>query len=127
MNILGIDYGLKRVGLALAINKTIVPLDTLDNNDLLYERIKKIIIQKKIKKIIVGNPILLSGKKGKSSKFVSYFIKRLKKEIPNVSVAIFDERFTSKIATEKLSYLKTVKQKGKVDQISALTILQSIV
>jgi putative Holliday junction resolvase len=126
MNVLGIDYGLKRVGLALAVNKTIVPLETLVNDNSIYDLIKKIIIKKKIKKIIVGNPVLLSGKKGSSVKLVKKFIKKLS-DISGVPIELFDERFTSKIATSKLSYLNSKKQKNYIDQISAVEILKSAI
>jgi putative Holliday junction resolvase len=126
MNILGIDYGLKRVGIALAIDKTVVPLETLNNNPLLFDSIINIIESKKISKIIVGNPLLLSGKQGTSVKFVSQFVKRLSSKI-NLPIELFDERFTSKIANNKLEHINSFAKKQYIDQLSAVEILQSYI
>jgi len=126
MNYLGIDYGEKRIGLAIADNacKTAVAFDTLvrenqekwPRNAVL--RIDKICKQEKIKKIIVGLPIALSGRSTDQTNKTQEFIDLLEKQT-GLPVKAGDERFTTRMAN-----LAGVA-KNKRDQSAAVLILQS--
>lgn len=99
MNILGIDYGEKYIGLALADDalKIAMPYNVLENKDSLAKDLKNIIKTEKIQKIVIGRPLSLSGKETPQTKFTDMFINNLKKQI-NVPVISFDERLTTKLA-----------------------------
>jgi len=135
--ILSIDYGEKYVGLAVADGKLKIalPYKVLENKSdkFLLNNLKEIISQEKVEKIIVGEPISLSGRRTGQTKVVARFIKKLKQEISpvkfiktrmafkrvNIPVVGFDERLTSKMA-EKLPI------KGKEGHaVAAAIILQN--
>lgn len=114
--ILSIDYGKKYLGLAIAPYwpatqeiaddidlKIAMPYEILENKNgkFLLDSLKKIINEKKIKEVIVGRPLSLSGRITEQTKIIDNFIEILKKEV-DIPVIGFDERLTSKMA-EKLS------------------------
>ena len=105
MNILGIDYGEKYIGLAIAHSelKIAMPYKVLNNKnkDFLFNELKKIINKEEIQKIVVGRPIGLSGRDTEQTKITDNFIGQLEKEI-KIQVIGFDERLTSKMADKLL-------------------------
>lgn len=54
MNVLGIDYGLKRIGLAISVDGIISPLEVILNNEITFTKIQEIIKDYQVKKIYVG-------------------------------------------------------------------------
>jgi putative Holliday junction resolvase len=123
MNFLGIDYGEKRIGLAIAHReiKIASPYGVLENKspNFVLKEIKKICKTENIGKIIVGLPISLSGKLGPKAKEVLRFVKFLKKNL-KITVETEDERLTS-VAVNKI-----VKgQKLERDAVAAAIILQN--
>lgn len=100
MKILGIDYGTKYIGLAIAdeqikIAHPYLVIESKIQNFILAE-LKKIIEKEKITKIVVGRPIGLSGNISEQTKITDEFINFLKNNL-SISVENFDERFTSKM------------------------------
>jgi putative Holliday junction resolvase len=128
MRILGIDYGDKRIGLAISDEngKLASHFLTLENRSLknLTEEIKNIIIRKNIKKIIVGLPVGLKTESDQTQK-TNDFINCLTKEI-NIPIKKINEVFTSKIARENLrkAGVKSENIKKIIDQEAARIILQ---
>ncbi len=59
MRILGIDWGAKKIGIAVAnsISKNIIPIGVFLNNYNVFYKIKEIIINYDIKKIVIGKPV----------------------------------------------------------------------
>jgi len=108
--ILAIDYGQKEIGLAIGDTKLKIayPYKILKNDKHLFSKIKKIIIEKNIKKIIVGWPIGLRGSITLQTIKTKNFIESLKKEI-KIPVEYFDERLTSKMADRLLKKVKNQK------------------
>lgn len=123
--ILGIDYGDKRVGIAIGLTegKIALPHEIIDNKemDFVLGRIKEIIEEEDINIVVVGVPFSLS-KKDKSEQFkkTEDFIKKLKKEI-NMELFMEDERLSTK---EAEGLLRGGKKKNK-DDVAAALILQS--
>lgn len=127
--ILGIDYGERRIGLAISdplgiIAQTLTTLDTKKIKDPFFE-IKNIVKEKKVKKIVVGLPKNMDGTIGEQGKKVLEFAKNLSKEV-NIKIDFWDERLSS---VESQKMLKETKRKIKqdkkiVDRISASLILQ---
>lgn len=128
MRILGIDYGDKRVGIAITdeLESMAHPLKVVSNSGSLSE-VKKIIKEYgNIKKIVVGLPISFKGEVSFKAKQVLKWIKTLKGEV-TVPVETFDERFSSIEAEELLISLKQkYKERKKViDKLAAGIILQN--
>lgn len=122
MNLLGIDYGSKRVGLALGSSesKLASPLDTLPNNDTLIARLKDIIAKESIGKVVVGLPRGLEGQDTQQTHMVAEFIRRLHSDL-QLPIETIDEALTSEAAIEKLG---PNAEKADIDKTAAAIILQ---
>jgi len=128
LEIIGIDFGLKRTGIAISDSSHIIatPLTTVDSSNLM-EFLDKLIQQRGISEIVLGFPSNLNGSESHVTQNVLLLKEALEKNFTTVKVFLQDERFTSKIATQTISKIGTNKQKkdkGLVDQISATVILQ---
>jgi putative Holliday junction resolvase len=127
--LLSIDYGLKRVGLALTdpLFTFAYPFKTIENNSRMWEEILKVIKEKNVIKIILGNPFNEDGTPSKFSGVIEEFKKKLELKT-KLEVILVDERYSSMIAKEKV--LESVPKKSKrrdkgiLDQNSAAVILQ---
>ena len=127
--ILGIDYGERRIGLAISdplgiIAQTLPTLDTKKVKDV-FDEIKKIVEEKDVGKIVLGFPRNMDGTTGERGEKVKEFANKLKEKIGK-EIDFWDERLTS---VESLKLLREEKRKIKrekkiVDQISAVLILQ---
>jgi putative holliday junction resolvase len=127
--IMGIDYGEKRIGIALSdpLLTFAYAFTTLQNNSSFFVSLSKIIDEKKIIKVILGLP----SDRFKSSKILSQKVLNLKSEIESknkIEVVLWDEEFSSAIAKEKVIESVTKKSKRKekelLDRHSAAVILQ---
>lgn len=127
--ILAIDYGTKRIGIAISDPLQIFafPLITLNNDAKLWLNIEKIFTEYTIEKIILGYPTKESGEKSSVTLLVDDFYIKLK-EITNKEILLRDERYTSLIATERI--ISSVKSKKKrqdkslIDKGAAAVILE---
>lgn len=126
---MGIDFGEKRIGIALSDPLSIFayPFTTLQNDFTFMNNLSKIIFEKNIVKVILGLPSL----NFKSSAELSKKVQKLKQEIEmnfKIEVVLWDEEFSSVIAKEKLIESVTKKskrrQKDLLDKQSAAIILQ---
>jgi len=128
--ILALDYGEKRVGLAISdIMKIIAkPFKTLSNTSdkSIINELKIIIIEKSIEKIVVGLPTTMSNQESKQTKIVNQFIDQLKTAV-DIPVISYDERLTSIEAKRSLisQGIKTGYNKGAVDMTAAAIFLQN--
>ena len=127
--IIGIDYGLKRIGLAYAEEPLFIahPLATIRNNELfsyLTDYNKNITVNK----IVIGEPKSLDGTSTDITEIVHQLKKKLENNFPKIDVVLYDERFTSKIAMQSMVIggvkKKERRKKGNIDEISAVIILQ---
>ena len=128
--ILGIDYGTKRVGLAVTDPLQIIAtaLDTVHSMDL-FSFIKEYMKTDEIERIVIGMPKNLNNEATHSTPHVVGVVRKLKKEFPQIPVIEVDERFTSKLAFNTMiaSGINKKKraEKGTIDKLSATIILQS--
>ena len=128
--ILAIDYGRKRVGLAVTDPMQIIAngLDTVPAKDLL-DYLEKYMAKEPVECIVVGYPKQLNNQDSESMKFVRPFLGQLKKRFPDIPVELMDERYTSKIAFQAMidgGLKKKARQnKALIDTVSATIILQS--
>ncbi|MCB9261485.1 MAG: Holliday junction resolvase RuvX [Flavobacteriales bacterium] len=127
--ILCIDFGMKRVGLAVTDPLQIIasPLTTVANSEVL-DYLKEYCIKEEVETIVVGQPRRMSGELSAVETEILAFIEKLKAALPNHKIDRYDERFTSKIAKQALfdSGLKKKKRQDKslLDSTSASLILQ---
>ena len=126
--IMGIDYGRKRTGVAVTDPLQIVAgnLATVPTHTLL-QFIKDYLAHEVVDRIVVGKPTQLNGQPSESMKFITPFVDRLKKELPDMPVVMYDERFTSTIAHQAMidGGMKKIdrRDKSRVDAIAATIIL----
>ena len=127
--ILAIDYGEKRIGLALSdpMMTFAYAFQTLNNDSKFFNNLKQIIIEKNIEKIVLGLPYQDDGKLSSNANQIFKFKENLEAEFQK-EVILRDERYTSEIA--KSMILQSVNKKSKrrdkglVDRNSAAIILQ---
>jgi putative holliday junction resolvase len=126
---MGIDYGEKRIGIALSdpLLTFAYAFTTLSNDSTFLNKLSKIIEEKKINKIILGLP----SDRFRSSKELSQKVLKLKSEIETkkkIEIVLWDEEYSSAIAKEKVIESVTKKSKRKrkdlLDSHSAAVILQ---
>jgi putative Holliday junction resolvase len=128
--ILGIDYGKKRVGLAVTDPMQIFasPLDTISANNI-DDFIAVYMGSEQIDAFVIGYPVQMNNEPSESVKYINPFIRKLKKRFPGVPVHLVDERFTSQMAFRTMidGGLKKKARQNKmmIDMISASIILQS--
>ena len=128
--ILALDFGLKRTGLAITDELNIIAsgLTTVDSRELMTY-LKSIVPVKNIGTLVLGEPKRLNLEDSHSSANVRLLKEALEKEFPLLTIALVDERFTSKMAMQTMHLgglsKKQKKNKALVDEISATIILQS--
>ncbi|MFL5763082.1 MAG: Holliday junction resolvase RuvX [Bacteroidia bacterium] len=127
--LMAIDYGSKRVGLAVSDPSQIIAtgLTTVHSKDLI-EFLKDYFSKESVECIVVGEPKRMNNEPSDSARFIEPFVVHLKRTFPKIKVERLDERFTSKIAFQTMidSGLKKKDRQNKelVDEISATILLQ---
>ena len=127
--ILAVDFGKKRCGLAATDDLRIIAsgLDTVETT-VLMEFLKNYFSENSVDEVVIGLPTDLKGNMSEVEQDIQKFIEEFKSEFPEVSVVRFDERFTSKIASYFISQSgknkKQRQEKGLIDKVSATLILQ---
>jgi len=127
--ILAIDYGTKRIGLALTdpLMTFAYPYQTILNDQNMWNNLLKIISEMGVSKIVLGYPLKESGDKSTSTNEVEKFHKLLSEKFKS-EIILWDERYTSSIAKENILNSVNKKQKrrdkGLLDQNAAAIILQ---
>ena len=128
--ILAIDYGKKRLGLALSdeLGITARPFGiwTRVNRRRDLARLHELVRQEAVRRIVVGLPLHLDGTPSEMSEEAKSFSARLEKAI-GIPVALVDERLSSAEAAQNLSGagVKARGQKAMIDAVAAQVILQS--
>ena len=128
--VLAIDYGEKKVGLALSDPLKIIakPYKTIDNscNEQLINDFNTIINNKNVDEIVIGLPVTMKNSHSKQTDNVNKFIDLLKTKI-KIKVTVVDERLSSIEAKKSLvnQGIKTGHNKKDVDMTAAALILQS--
>ena len=127
---LAIDYGLKRVGLAISdpSKKIAKAYKTLSNDsvDALLSHIKNEIKKNSVEKIILGLPIGMKGKNTSQTKLVLEFNDELKNYF-SIPIVLEDERLTSVHAKKSLVFqgFKSTSNKENIDSTAAALLLQN--
>ncbi|MDX2173478.1 MAG: Holliday junction resolvase RuvX [Bacteroidota bacterium] len=127
--ILAIDYGSKRVGIAVSDNLRLIAssLASVHSSEVIAF-LEKYFKTETVDIIVVGEPKTLQNNKSDSARFIDPFVVHLKKKFPDKQIERYDERFTSTIAHQTMLQgglkKKDRQNKETVDRISATIILQ---
>ncbi|MDD2242808.1 MAG: Holliday junction resolvase RuvX [Bacteroidales bacterium] len=130
--IIGIDYGKKRVGIAVTDPLCIFasPLETVASAKLI-EYLKNYAQKEKVCRFVVGYPKNLNNKPAECAQYVDAFLKNLKRVFPEIPISLEDERFTTTLAQRAMidggMKKSDRREKGAADKISAAIILQSYI
>ena len=128
--IVGIDYGRKRVGVALSdpLMMFASPKETIQTANII-DYLKKLCIEDSIVRFVVGYPMNMDNTPSEAAADVDVFLKQLHKNFPDIPVSLEDERFTSVLAHRSLidSGVKKMDRRDKfaIDKVSAAIILQT--
>lgn len=128
--ILAIDYGKKRVGLAVTdmLHITANGLDTVLSHEVL-DYLQSYIAKEPVEKFVIGLPTQMNGRESESMQYIRPFVTGLQRRFPDIELVYVDERFTSVLAHRAMleGGLKKKDRQNKelVDKISATIILQS--
>jgi len=125
MRYLGIDYGLKKVGLAMSEGQIASPLKVLDTSSLIdaVNKITQVINREEIDRVVIGVP-----ESGQAKNAVKKFITQLKNDFKEKPVSIIeaDETLSSQSAKDLMIDLDTSKEsRKKEDAYAAVIILQN--
>ncbi|MBL6444941.1 Holliday junction resolvase RuvX [Fulvivirga sp. 29W222] len=128
--IIGIDYGLKRTGIASTDPMKIIasPLTTVSTSEI-FIFLKDYCSKEPVERFVIGMPKNLQNEDTHATVAVTKFIDKLKKLFPDIDISEVDERFTSKIAFSAMieggMKKKDRRNKANIDKVSATVILQS--
>jgi putative pre-16S rRNA nuclease len=127
--ILALDYGRKRIGLALSdeLGLTAQPLVTLlrtnRRNDL--RRLREICRKHTVARILVGHPLHMTGEAGPMADEAALFAARLQKDL-GIEVELVDERLTSWEAAQTMAEVKSSsrQKRAPIDDVAAAVLLR---
>ena len=128
--ILAIDYGKKRVGIAVTDPLQLIAtrLTTVPAHEI-WIFLKDYFARETVEKVIVGYPIQMNNQPSEAVLYINPFLKKFQKDYPDMPLEQVDERFTSKMAFQTMidAGLKKKDRQNKetIDGISATIILQS--
>ena len=127
-NLLGIDYGRKRMGLAFADELGVaLPLEPVDGVDFEQwnEQLAAVIEKRKVHEIIVGYPLNMDGSVGSRAREVDAFADKLRDSF-SLPVEKFDERLTTYEAKGEINPRSNRRRKnqGELDSVAATLILR---
>lgn len=123
-SILAIDYGEKRVGLALASSEARIakPYTTLENSTQLHHELQMIIKEHDISQLVLGLPRSLDGNETAQTSRTRDFARDL--ESLGLPIELVDEAGTSQQAREELEAKGKPYKKGAIDALAATYILE---
>lgn len=128
--ILAIDFGQKRVGIAVTDELQIIAtgLTTVHVSEI-FQFLKDYVKRQNVDKFVVGQPVQMNNTASDAQRFTEPFVKQLAKHFPQIPVERADERFTSKLAHDAMLTAglkkKDRQNKALVDTVSATIMLQS--
>ncbi|MDD4848382.1 MAG: Holliday junction resolvase RuvX [Bacteroidales bacterium] len=128
--ILAIDYGQKRVGIAVTDELQIIatPLITLHVKEVM-NWLSDYFSKEEVEEVVVGKATDMHGNLSDSARVIEPFVKSLQKKFPTLKISRCDERFTSVLAHRAICEAgeshRIRYDKGLVDKVSATLILQT--
>lgn len=131
MRVLGLDLGNRTLGVAISDPEGFLarPLETYRFEDKAFDQALaytvQLIKEKKVEKVVLGFPKNMDGSMGEQAQLTLDFKEKLEKLV-EVEVLLFDERLSSKMASNMMisQKLSRKKRKGSIDNMAATVILQ---
>ncbi|TCD48121.1 Holliday junction resolvase RuvX [Chlorobium sp. N1] len=126
--IVGIDYGTKRIGMAVTdpLQLFASPVGTFGREELSL-KLRSLLGGEQVECIVVGSPVSQDGSGNAMTEVVDRFVLELKKEFPMVPVERIDESSSSREASRILAASgksrRTRQQKGRLDSAAACVLL----
>ena len=129
--VIGIDFGQKRIGLAIGQTLTQIanPLTTVNNDGAFWQKLNKQINEWQVTAIVIGLPLDMAGEEQEITRQVKNFSKKVKHKT-QLPIHLVDERLSSYAAERQFqnsrqAKLSKAKDKSQIDAIAAQIILQS--
>jgi len=128
--ILAIDFGKKRVGLAVTDPLQLIAskLTTVASHQI-FDFLKDYFQKEQVEKVIIGYPLQMNNEASEAVLYINPFLKRFQKLYPDMPIEQVDERFTSRMAFQTMIDAglkkKDRQNKATIDAVSATIILQS--
>jgi len=128
--ILAIDYGRKRVGLAVTDPLQLIAtrLCTIGSSEI-WQYLERYFSREKVVKVIIGYPLQMNNEPSRAVSDINLFIRKFIQKYPEMAIEQVDERFTSKLAIRAMIDGGVKKHdrmdKSMVDGVSATIMLQS--
>ena len=128
--IVAIDFGGKRTGVAATDVLQIIasPVDTIETSKLM-DFFQNYLFTEDVSDLVIGLPLKLSGGVNDIEVEIQKFIEKFSSKYPNIKIHRENEMFTSKMASRAMfdggMKKKKRQEKGMVDKVSAVIILQS--
>jgi putative Holliday junction resolvase len=128
--LLCLDYGKKRVGVAVTDPLRIIAsgIETIPTHRI-REYLRSYLSGGEVDRLVVGYPKTLRNEPSEAIRYIDPFVKWFRKEFPSIPVDLYDERFTSRMAERSLLEAgvprSARRDKSLIDKISASLILQS--
>ena len=129
MRCLGIDFGSSRIGIAISDDLGMLahPLETIPNDSGFLSRLRQIVLEKGVSRIVVGIPRNMDGSYGPAAEKAKLFLSQLKSEFAGVQLIGWDERLTT-VEAQRLLHAAgrdIKKSRPVIDQVAAQVLLQS--
>lgn len=127
--IMAIDYGKKRVGVAVTDTLQLIAtrLDTVDA-DLIWKFLDEYFSKEVVDLVLVGYPVQLNNQPSEALRYINPFVQKFRQKYEK-EIRLVDERFSSKMAFQSMidaGLRKSQRQnKGTIDGVSATILLQS--
>jgi putative holliday junction resolvase len=128
--ILALDYGRKRVGVAVSDPQQIIAnkLATVSTHTI-WDFLQTYLNNEKVDEVVIGYPLQMNNTPSEAVVYINPFLKKFRQKYPEIQLGVVDERFTSKMAVQTMidGGLRKMDRRSKelVDAISATIILQS--
>lgn len=128
--ILSIDYGNKRVGLAVTDPfKIIATRLTTVSAEEIWVYLADYFAHEEVEMVLVGYPKQLNNEPSEAIRYINPFLKKFQQIYKDMPIKLMDERFTSKMAFQSMIDAGVKKKdrqnKATIDGVSATIILQS--
>jgi putative Holliday junction resolvase len=128
MSIASIDFGKRRIGLALAYGErgAVIPIEVIERSSLVRDlaRVVARLAELEVSHVIVGLPLNMDGTEGPQARAAAQFAHQLR-EASGLVVDLFDERLTSFEARNRLLESGGRRPRGGIDALAAAIILES--
>jgi putative Holliday junction resolvase len=128
--ILAIDYGKKRVGLAVSDPMKIIATRlTTVSTDEIWNFLEDYLVREEVDLVLVGYPRRLNNEPSEAIHYINPFLKKFQSKFNKLPIKLMDERFSSKLAFQAMidAGVKRNQRRNKavIDGVSATIILQS--